>query len=103
MPRESIIPAIVDSFARRYTIEQLDEAIGQLGEAFLTSSFNNLSVLGMSTGQNGDRADAILQTLEAARQIKLEAEDTTGETTAAALDAKPPLGTGFDYSNRQIT
>ena len=101
--RESPIPAIVASFCRRYTIEDLDTAIGQLSEAFLTSQFSNMSVLGMSTGQDGSRADTILQTLEMARQLKIEQDPDTGADAAAiALDAKSPLGVGFDFSSRQI-
>jgi len=100
--RESPNPAIVASFCRRYTIEDLDTAIGQLSEAFLTSQFSNISVLGMNTGQDGSRADTILQTLEMARQMKLEEEDSSGDTAAIALDAKSPLGVGFDFSSRQI-
>ena len=101
--RESIVPAIVASFSRRHTLAELDTAIAQLAEAFLPSQYANISVLGMSTGQNGDRADTILQTLEAARQMKLEADPTTGEEAAAiALDAKTPLGVNFDFSQRQI-
>ena len=95
-------PTIVASFARRYSVEELDTAIGQLAEAFLTSQFSNMSVLGMSTGQDGSRADTILQTLEMARQMKLEEEDSSGDTAAIALDAKSPLGVGFDFSSRQI-
>jgi hypothetical protein len=84
-------------------LAELDTAIAQLAEAFLTSQFSNISVLGMSTGQNGDRADLILQTLEAARQMKVEADPTTGDAAAAiALDAKTPLGVNFDFSPRQI-
>lgn len=101
--RESPNPAIVASFCRRYTIEDLDTAIGQLSEAFLTSQFSNISVLGMNTGQDGSRADTILQTLEMARQMKLEEDPSTGEEVAnIALDAKSPLGVGFDFSSRQI-
>ena len=103
MPRESIVPAIVASFARRNTIEDLDTAIAQLAEAFLTSSFGSLNVLGMSVGQNGERADIILQTLEAARQIKVEEDPDTGAADAAiALDKLQPLGTGFDFSGTCI-
>lgn len=96
-------PTIVASFARRYSVEELDTSISQLSEAFLTSQFSNISVLGMNTGQDGSRADVILQTLEAARQLKIEQDPDTGEEAAAiALDAKSPLGVGFDFSCRQI-
>jgi len=102
MAVDSPDPALVRSFARRNTVEDLDVAIGQVAEAVLTGAFSNLSVLGMNTSISADRADITLKTLEAARQLKLEEEDTTGAETAAALDALPPLGTGLDFSRRRI-
>ena len=102
MPLESVDPAIVRSFARRNTVEDLDIAIGQVAEAVLTGAFSNLSVLGMTASISADRADITLKTLEAARQIKLEEEDTTGQATADALDAISPMSHGLDFSRRRI-
>ena len=102
MAVDSPDPAIVRAFARRNTVEDLDVAIGQVAEAVLTGAFSNLSVLGMNTSISADRADITLKTLEAARQLKLEDEDTSGETTAIALDALSPLSHGLDFSRRRI-
>ena len=101
MPLESLVPSIVASFARRFTEAELDTAITQVAEAYLTSSFTNLSVLGMSTGQNGERIDIIMQTLEAARAMLL-AEQGGDDAAAVALDSIKPLGVGFDFSRRHI-
>ena len=97
--RESPNQTIVNSYVRRYTIEQLDEAVGQLSEAILTSSFSSLNVLGMSVSQDGARSDLLLETIELARQQKLESDPSTGSAAAdIALDAKSPLGHHFDWS-----
>lgn len=96
---ESPNQTIVNSYARRFTVEQLDEAIGQLSEAILTSSFQSLNVLGMSVSQDGARSDLLLETLELSRQQRLESDPATGAATAdIALDAKSPLSHAFDFS-----
>ena len=100
---QSVNPIIVASYARRKSIEDLDAAIDELSEAFLTSQLSNISVLGLNTGQNGEQAEIVFQTLEMARQLKIEQDPDTGADAAAiALDAKSPLGVGFDFSSRQI-
>ena len=102
MASESPDPVIVRSFARRNTIEDLDTAIGQVAEAVLTGAFSNLSVLGMNTSISAERADITLKTLESARQLKIEEEDTSGEATAIALDAISPMSHGLDFSRRRL-
>ena len=102
MPSESPDPTIVRSFARRNTVEDLDIAIAQVAEAVLAGGVTNLSVLGMNTSISPERLDITLKTLESARQLKLEQEDTTGAETAAALDSLSPLSHGLDFSRRRI-
>ncbi len=38
-----------------------------------------------------------------ARKIRLQADDTTGATEDVNLDARKPLGHGFDFSGRMIS
>ena len=100
---QAVNPILVASYARRKSVEDLDVAIEELSNAFLTSQFSNISVLGLNTGQNGEQAEVVFQTLEQARQMKLEMDPDTGaEAVAIALDAKSPLGISFDFSSRQI-
>ena len=101
--RESPSPTIVASFARTHSVETLDIAITQLSEAFLTGSFQNLSVLGMSIGSDPAQASLILETMEAARTKLLQDDDTTGAAEDINLDARKPLGHGFDFSGRMIS
>ena len=100
MPRQPINPTIVKSFADDTSEEDLDLAIRQLREAYLSSSFQNLSVLGVNVGQNKDDVENILETLSAAKVLKQETADTA--LAAMNLDARGPLGTGFDFSCRHI-
>lgn len=102
MPRESVNPSIVRSFARRYSVEELDSAISDLAEALLTSSVANVNVLGMSVAINGSEAERMMETLEAAREAKLALEDTSGVATETALDAIAPMAPQIDFSHRRI-
>ena len=100
---QAVDQTIVESYARIFSIEDLDAGILELATAFRTSQFSNISVLGMSTGQNGDQATIVFKTFELARKLKLSQDPDTGEeATNIALDAKSPLGVGFDFSCRQI-
>ncbi len=98
--RESASPIIIRSYARRYSVEELDEAIGELSEAFITSSFSSINVLGSSVSLSRNDTETLLETIEAARAMRLETESP--ETVAVNLDAIPPLGIGFDFSSRRI-
>jgi hypothetical protein len=101
MPRETPSPVIVASFARTHSIEQLDTAIAQLSEGVLTGQFQNLSVLGMSIGNDPKQATLILETMEAARnKATAEADEAVGDI---ALDDIKPLGHGMDFSGRLIS
>ena len=102
MANTSPDPSIVASFARRYTLLEIEEAVGQLQEAILTGVYASLSILGVSTSINAAQAETNLKTLEAARSKKLADADATGEAEAIRLDALKPLGTGLDFSLRRI-
>ncbi len=101
--RESPSPVIVASFARTHSEAELGTAITQLSEAFLTGSFQNLSVLGMSIGSDPAQATLILETMEAARTKLLQDADLSGAVEDVNLDAIRPLGHGFDFSGRMIS
>lgn len=81
----------------------MNTAIAQLSEAFLTGSFQNLSVLGMSIGSDPAQATLILETMEAARTKLIQDADTTGASEDINLDAIKPLGHGMDFSGRMIS
>ncbi len=98
--RESASPAIIRSYARRYSVEELDEAISELSEAFITSSFSSINVLGSSVSLSRNDTETLLETIEAARAMRLETESP--ETVAVNLNAVSPLGIGFDRSCLQI-
>ncbi len=98
--RESASPSIIRLFARRHSVEELDEALSQLSEAFLTSSFSSINVLGSSVSLNRSDTETLLETIEAARAMRMETESP--ETAAVNLDAISPLGIGFDFSSRRI-
>ncbi len=94
-------PVIVASFARTHSEAELNTAITQLSEAFLTGSFQNLSVLGMSIGSDPAQASLILETMEAARTKLLQDADATGAVEEVNLDAIKPLGHEIRF-NRYI-
>ncbi len=98
--RESASPTIIRSYARRYSVEELDEAISELSEAFITSSFSSINVLGSSVSLSRNDTETLLETIEAARAMRLETESP--ETVPVNLDAVSPLGIGFDFSSRRI-
>lgn len=101
--RESPSPTIVQSYAEDFTAVELTTRITALREAFETSSFSSLGVLGLNVGQDGERTEVLLATMLEARKIRLQADDTSGATEDVNLDARKPLGHGFDFSGRMIS
>lgn len=98
--RESASPIIIRSYARRYSVEELDEAIGELSEAFITSSFSSINVLGSSVSLSRNDTETLLETIEAARAMRMETENP--ETVDVNQDAISSIGIGFDFSSRRI-
>jgi hypothetical protein len=93
-------PIIVAHYVRRYSLDELEDAIGEVSQAFLTSSITTVTALGITTGSDPAQTTLVLATLEAARSAKLLAADPTGTTAATALDATPPMSHGLDFSRR---
>ncbi len=98
--RESASPAAIRSFARAHSVEELDDALAQIREAFLSSSFSSINVLGTSVSLSRSDTETLLETIESARAMRMETESP--ETVAVNLDAISPLGIGFDFSSRRI-
>lgn len=95
-------PTIVAHYVRRYSLDELEDAIGEVSQAYLTSSITTVTALGITTGSNPEQTSLVLATLEAARAAKLLTEDTTGTATATALDAVPAMSHGLDFSRRAL-
>ncbi len=102
MPGQSLSPSIVATYARIYSVEELDTGILELIEAHRTSSVTNLNVLGINVGNSKDDAENLLEYFIAAREKKTQDEDTTGAATDIANDAIEPL-TRPIYRYNQIT
>lgn len=96
-------PTVVQSYAEDFTVVELNTRIVALREAFETSSFSSLGVLGLNVGHDGERTELLLETMLAARKIRTQADDATGAVEDVNLDARKPLGHGFDFSGRMIS
>ena len=93
-------PTIVAHYVRHYSLDELEDAIGEVSQAFLTSSMTTVTALGITPGSDPAHTLHVLATLEAARTAKINAEDSTGTTAATTLDATAPLSHGLDFSRR---
>lgn len=103
MAIDPLDPVLIASYARRFTVEQLDSAITAVSEAIESGVFQNLSVLGMNVSYSPEQALQNLARYEKARQTRLEADEDTGEATAEQnLDARQPLGHELRFNCRQI-
>ncbi len=98
MAIDPLDPILIASYARRYTVEQLDAAILTVSEAIDTGMFQNLSVLGLNVSYSQEQALESLIRYEKAREMKLEEEDTTGATDEVNADAVKPLGHELRYN-----
>ena len=98
--QQSPHPVVVAQYARRLSVEELDDAIAQVADAYLTSSVTSVSVLGLQTGQDPAQTELLLRTLEAARSSLLESADA--DVASVAIDAVKPFSHGLDFSRRPI-
>jgi post-segregation antitoxin (ccd killing protein) len=95
MAIDPLDPILIASYARRYTVEQLDAAITTVSEAIDTGMFQNLSVLGLNVSYSQEEAIQSLVRYEKARDAKLAEEDAA--TEEVKLDAVKPLGHELRY------
>lgn len=95
-------PVIVASYVRRFSLDELDEFIGEVGAAHLTSSITTVTALGITTGSDPAQTSLVLATLEAARAAKVIIEDTAGTAATTAMDAVPAMSHGLDFSYRPM-